>query len=273
MFRRVLYLSILVVLFAVGNVSASLIVDDLGIVDGLIAYYPFDDDPGGGTTTADESVTGNDGTIVNATWTASGRFGGAFDFDGSTTYIDIPDHVDMNFANSDFTIASWVKSDGDIGTFQGIYSNYGGVSNNVVTTYLNPPGEPILGIRDGSGTTFHAEYNQSLFSAWHHIAALRQGQEIKLFVDGRLRATTNIAGLGTVDLSGFGAKIGTNARYLNNYFDGLIDEVAIYDRALSVSEIHDISATVIPEPTTICLIGFGLLGIFGIGIRQRRKGK
>src|SRR6185436_12673843 len=73
---------------------------------GLVAAYGFDE--GTGSTTADASGNGNTGTITDATWTTSGKFGGALVFDGSSALVTIADAPGLNLTTA-MTLMAWVK--------------------------------------------------------------------------------------------------------------------------------------------------------------------
>ena len=77
------------------------------IADGLVAYWPLDE--GGGTTTADASGNGNDGTLNLPGWD-SGKFGGALNFDGVDDYVDCGNPSILDFGTGDFTISAWIKT-------------------------------------------------------------------------------------------------------------------------------------------------------------------
>src|SRR6185295_450507 len=75
---------------------------------GPIAAYSFGD--GAGTTAGDATGNGNMGTIVNATWTANGKYGSALDFNGTNARVDLP-KLGV-FFKAGFTLEAWVKKSG-----------------------------------------------------------------------------------------------------------------------------------------------------------------
>ena len=73
---------------------------------GLVAAYGFDQ--GSGTTVTDASGNGNNGTITNATWSASGKYGGALQFNGTNALVTIPDSASLHLT-SGMTLEAWVN--------------------------------------------------------------------------------------------------------------------------------------------------------------------
>src|SRR4051794_9832093 len=73
---------------------------------GLVAAFGFSE--GAGTTTADASGNGNVGTLANATWTASGKFGNALTFDGVSSWVTVSDAVSLRLTTG-VTLEAWVN--------------------------------------------------------------------------------------------------------------------------------------------------------------------
>src|SRR6201999_1285181 len=73
---------------------------------GLVAAYGFDE--GSGSTVADASGNGNNGTLTNATWTTSGKFGKALQFNGTNAVVTIPDAASLHLSTA-MTVEAWVN--------------------------------------------------------------------------------------------------------------------------------------------------------------------
>jgi Concanavalin A-like lectin/glucanases superfamily/CARDB len=217
---------------------------------GLIAWWPGDGD------TAD-IAGGNDGTLQDGATFVAGHVGEAFHFDGVNDSVVVPDAPDLAFGTGDFTIAFWVKFDelnnNDTGmmskdTFSGdLNTNTGWVFNvcDLCGGGAFGAGTGGLGFETrnragGAGPWTHARYATSNFATgtWYYLAGVRQANVLRLYVDGVLRATTTEATPTNIDNNGQ-MKIGA----LNpgtQFMAGDIDELDIYNRALSQSEIQTI---------------------------------
>src|SRR5207247_714670 len=73
---------------------------------GLVAAYSFNQ--GSGTSVPDVSGTGNNGTIFGATWTTAGRYGSALTFNGTSSYVSVPDALSLHLSNA-LTVEAWAR--------------------------------------------------------------------------------------------------------------------------------------------------------------------
>ncbi len=204
---------------------------------GLVGYWKFDE--GSGTTAGDSSGNGNTGTLTNGpTWTTGKVGSGALSFDKNNSQFvgNISNNLQQQGTN-DFSILAWVnfKTIDTGGSFAG-----GGI---VGTPTLDPSW--LLGIdhnavycytRDVTNGTLSAAYDVTgnlNLNTYYFLACIRKGSNLKSYLNGILKSTAN----GTprnVNNSDF-FRIGS--AYMG-YIDGLIDEVRIYNRALSAAEIR-----------------------------------
>jgi hypothetical protein len=198
-----------------------------------IAAYSFDE--GAGTTLGD-SAGNHDGTIEGgAAWTEAGKYGSALDFDGTNDLVSITDANDLDLEDA-FTLEAWVHPD----TLKGgavitkLDSSGGkiyGYSVNSGSDYTN--GKPGGSVGNSSGTTKEVLGPSSLpTESWSHLAFTSDGETLRFYVDGQLVATeTAVVMPATI------AKLKIGKSVLG-YFNGLIDEVRIYDAPLSEAEIQ-----------------------------------
>ena len=215
--------------------------------EGLVAAWLFDD--GTGTTVADSYTNKLDGEVASGVpeW-VEGKFDGALEFKGSDM-VTIPDNDLLDLTS--FTIAAWIKSPATTGRWHVIAAkearnptgrNYGifGHVNN---------GSIHYSFTSGGWKSFDAPTNVT-DGAWHHVAATYQRPNFKLYIDGELDAET----APDADPESNDAPLYIGGCDIGNYWmTGVIDEVVLYDRALSPEELSELIqegiATVTPvEP-------------------------
>ncbi len=200
---------------------------------GLVGYWTFDGNDMPGGTVNDISGEGNHGNMSNmatSTSRVAGKIGQALKFDGGDDSIDISGALQSSLP---FTFSAWVKT------------NNAGV--NAILIQGNNANDTKVGI-EVNGTNAHLRYqgtssNENFAgtsvindSEWHHIVGVfKSASDRELFVDGVSEATnTNTLALPTFNNLNIGFQEDQSP---GNYFDGSIDDVRIYNRALSAGEI------------------------------------
>lgn len=197
---------------------------------GLVAALGFEE--GTGTTAADVSGLGNNGVVSGATWTSSGKFGKALSF-GSGSIVTINDSASLDLT-SGMTLEAWVNPTTLSGWMNLIFKqdNSSGVVY-VLQGSTSPAQHPSFG-GSFSGTNLSAPSSLPL-NTWSHVAGTYDGTTMKFYVNGLLVASRPQTG--PIATSTGPLTIGGNVVYGENW-NGLIDEVRIYNRALSQNEIH-----------------------------------
>jgi hypothetical protein len=206
----------------------------MGITDeSLVLHLTFDE--GKGNTVADDSIHQNNGSIMgNPKW-VNGKFGSALSFDGAGDTVEIK-HADILNTTTAVTMEMWVKTPGgaevkQAGIEKGIwavgeYSLYPVYEGGTVVQFYDlPPACGDAGIK-GRGI---------MDDKWHYLAGVWDGKTIYLYIDGELEKSGACAGsLGTTKQGLYiGSRVG-NERFLT----GTVDEVRMYDRALTQAEIQ-----------------------------------
>lgn len=199
-----------------------------GVGQGLVAYYPFDGNVN------DATGNGNNGTNYGAVLT-NDRFGNAnsaYQFDGATTYMDFGSPSDLAFTG-DFTVAAWCNFSG-------------GTENPRILSYGQPGGYELT--TDGTGSTRSFDFicngaplsTPVIFTqnAWYSLVAVVQGEIAYVYVDGVLLATNPVTE--PTYIADF--EIGTQSQSDNDYWDGAINDVRLYNRALSPTDVASLFA-------------------------------
>ena len=208
---------------------------------GLVAAYSFD--AGSGTTLADVSGDGNAGTIVGATWTTAGKYGNALSFNGATSYVDLGNPADLQLTGS-MTWSAWVYATGTPADDGQIIAKSADGGGTVGWQFKTSPdtGPRTFGIGVSSnGTAITQRYSATLpaLGTWYYVAGVYDAtaRTLDIYVNGVL---DNGVLSGTVPASQFSPaeNVTIGRRTGGYYFQGTIDELRIYDRALTSSEIQ-----------------------------------
>src|SRR3989344_880791 len=198
---------------------------------GLVSYWGLDE--GSGRVAHDASNYANNG-VASSTWT-TGKVGGAGKFDGVDDYVDLPSTASLY--PTQFTISSWVNTntltagDGNLG--QIIFSNYEGLKNFIF--YISNTGLVCIRPHDGITALGLCSSSALTISSWYFISATFDGTDLIVYINGEnkgSRTATNSANQNDYAAIGMAHAAG------GYYFNGLIDEVRIYNRALSAEEMR-----------------------------------
>jgi hypothetical protein len=196
---------------------------------GLVAAYGFE--ATSGTSAADSSGKGNTGTVAGATWAAGGKSGRALSFDGVNDMVTVPDSNLLDLA-AGMTLEAWVKptTTSDWRTVL-LKERPGQLTYALYATGDN--GRPLAEVAAGSQRDARGTAALPV-GVWTHLAATYDRSTLRLYVNGTQVASTAVTG--TLLNSTGVLRIGGNAVW-GEYFGGLIDDVRVYERALSAAEI------------------------------------
>ncbi len=241
---------------------------------GLIAKYSFEDGA------ADLSGNGNDGLLLGPVPSA-GWIGNALLFNGVSDYVLIPDSNILDIGTSDFTIATWVKL-ANTQRFNALIEKRGvqGIPMSSLSGYnfaVYPPGKLSFALRDSTNNNPWGNGQTTLSpNQWYHVAVVvDRDASATFFVDGIADGGFGIAGA-QGSLAGPGdLLLGKRENYVwdDMYLYGAMDEVRIYNRALTASQIAELAAEglqeveadagpdqSVPENTMVILDGAGSTG-------------
>lgn len=201
-------------------------------VTGLVAGYGFSE--GIGLTTADSSGNGFTGTLNGATWTTAGKFGNALSFNGSSASVALGN---WNISGSALTLTAYVratdwKSTEDVR----IISKATGTQEQEHWWMLSETdNKPRFRLKAGGSTSTLVGTSTLPLNTWVHLAATYDGAIMRVYQDGVL--VGSVTKTGVIDSGTAAINIGRSP-VGGSYFSGIIDEVRVYNRALTISEIQ-----------------------------------
>jgi hypothetical protein len=202
--------------------------------NGLVGAWLFDE--GSGAVAADSSGNGRNGTIIDATWDTGIR-GKALNFNGTSAYVNINGFKGINAIDGvqqPFTVSNWIKtvSDGEMVTW--------GLSAAATRLSWRVEGGVLRTEHAAGNLRSNTPVNDD---EWHHVAlVVTEGANLRapatqFYLDG-VADTTNSGSDTPYNLTAdYDVRIGMNGPLEDRYFFGLIDEVKLYDRALTDAEL------------------------------------
>lgn len=201
----------------------------------LLAWYPLDESTG--TTFTDASGRGHIGTCTSPRCpvAAVGHIDGAMRFDGVDDRIDISGDGELE-TTAGFTVAFWLWVDDLSHGGCPVNKQYGAASSDSWQLCLSPSGEIILYTDSGSVISTSTLATGS----WHHLALRHDGSEAALLLDGTDVGVTLTSILYDADPVTLGSDV--NSGQPTSPITGMLDDVRIYDHALSSGEIRGLAA-------------------------------
>jgi hypothetical protein len=233
--------------------------DAVIITDGLLYEWTLDEIGG---TTATDSIAGRDmQSFGGPTTGVPGIEGTAYSFDGTDDYLAAPS-ANETFGTGDFTICAWIRTSSPQTKVADIFLHQGDAG--WFELYLNYDGTPAFYGQDyHTNGYFFADGTAPINDGrWHLVSLVRQGDSVFLYVGAQEVASVLIPQIQT--LSGTGGLLIGGASYGSHYL-GLIDDVAVYDRALSPAEI---ASNAVPEPSAPVEVFGGIAGLLAIARRR-----
>jgi hypothetical protein len=197
---------------------------------GLVSWWT-------GDGTAADRVGTNNGTLQNGVNYVLGEVRQAFNFDGVDGYVSVPDNPAWAFGTNDFTIELWADSSSSANNQALLAYDAGGgtlnkwifwLNSNNLQLHINGPG---IGANYITSSSFTRNNNQ-----WYHIALTRQGTTFTYFLNGSSLSTVS----SSLSIPVAAAPLTIGKAEGGFYFNGLLDEVRIYNRTLSAAEIQAI---------------------------------
>jgi hypothetical protein len=202
---------------------------------GLVGWWKFDE--GSGTVAKDSSGNGNDGTIFGAVW-GVGKYGQALDFDGVSSYVSVPND-NLLSAPANLTFEAWFKVNSLSDTYPASYQQIVGKQGYLDEYRVILVGNTVIGqIYDASNEYTVNSGNGGVYvqtGVWYQAVMTYDKANLRLFVNGVLVDALPLTVSINPNTNPLFIGINSGAYYP---FNGTIDDVRIYSRALSESEIQ-----------------------------------
>jgi hypothetical protein len=201
---------------------------DQDLINGLVSYYSMEETSG---STMYDKVGTNNGTISGATINQTGKISKCYSFDGVNDYVLTSAPRPQDY--TDYTMSLWVYVDSTIGSGDRAIVGYDGThaTNGLFALYYN--GGTLTMYPKGTAGTFTHSVSTN---TWYHVVLIREGSTTRAYIDGSSKGS----GTGNTAKSGDGYNgvvYGSNRNYNNDFFKGRIDELGIWNRVLSATEV------------------------------------
>lgn len=232
--RKYLVLLILAVGMAIGGSAWA------GITDGLVGHWSFDD-----CTAIDGSGNGNNGNLKGGISCIDGKQSKALNFNGVDAYIQVPYSSSLD-AKDAVTISAWVNvPDGN----PAVIVEKG--QTTLVWDYGMTVNSGLPGIRITNGDAFISSTGAK-YNTWQHFTVVLTNNSVKTYLNGsQINGSPTFYGGSSgsyLAQSGYGLQIGLG--HPGEWFKGALDEVRIYNRALSDAEVQQLYSQSGTTPTT-----------------------
>ncbi len=221
----------------------------IALENGLVAYYSFLGNAN------DESGNDNDGVVHNAILTED-RFGNpnsAYNFDGSSSYIEVVDGTAFDFTNN-MSVSAWVKP--EINQLQVFDILRKGVAGEgwVIQTDSYGASYNFIYKQEATDSFFYANNFHLVSNQWNHLVIKKINAEITGYLNSiilfsSVSSFSAIKSTGSTSLC-LGAQKDVSSNIIR-YFNGTLDDIRIYNRALSEEEVQQLYTYETPAPTAV----------------------
>ena len=218
------------ILWQMGQVAEAAILDPH---PGLVGWWRFDE--GEGSAAEDSSGFGNHGTVYGATW-VEGKHGKALGFDGVDDYVGVLDDDTLDIPDG-LTVEVWVKVGALTATFQTIVEKNWNVLTSSWILQINSADYLEFYVKTADGLENAYWSTAPTLDVWYHVVGVYDGANVKLYVNGSLKDSSTL--IGSIGANANPVWIG-QSKNKGNPINGAIDEVRIYNQALSAAEIQEI---------------------------------
>jgi fibronectin type 3 domain-containing protein len=255
-----------------GNLSPFSNIASATPLAGLAAAYSFDE--GTGSTTADSSGNGIVGTIHNATWTLGGRYGDALSFSGANSFVDLGRPVSLTTTSS-MSWEAWVfptTNPGDDGNIIALSNGSNGWQfKTTPDTGVRTFGVAVSGASGSTAQRYSA--TTITLNTWYHVAGVYNAaaRTLDVYVNGVLDNGSLVGAVPASQTLPGTESVAIGQRAAGFNFIGTIDEVRVYNRALSPAEIQNDMGAAFPKPiaaVTPATLDFGSQAVNTVSTQQ-----
>lgn len=190
---------------------------------GLVSWWKFNENQG---SVASDNQGGNHGNIHHAAW-QKGIHQSGLKFNGQNSFVELANSNDLNINGDAMSVSLWFSWD---------MNQQGGFIYHLTKYVLriNAQGRITFAVYTPTWKEAVTSWADRIIdNEWHHLAATYDGTEIKIYIDGVLKATSPASG----NLNHRIATVQIGSQASINYFSGTLDEVMLYNRALSATEV------------------------------------
>jgi len=241
-----------------GNQATSATVDinvqnpALDLLSGIAAYWKADEPAG--NTVEDSSANGNTGTAMNGLNRGTGKIDGGLQLDGIDDYVDVSGTQSLEISGS-IALSAWIKPDQN-GGWQSVIRKLTEIGSHTYpfTAYdliLVDTGagtfQPRMDVSGTDGNRVSATGNELAYGSWYHIGGVYDGSTLQIYVNGVVISSTPYSS--PLLQTGQPLYLGVNGA-LGDAFKGVMDDIRIYNRALSSSEIQSLYGARVPNAPT-----------------------
>ncbi len=228
-------LPIIVLIMLIGLLCITSVCVANVLEDALVGVWLFDENQG--LKADDASGNGREGAIKGAKW-VQGKIGTGLEFDGDGNIVEIPH--DKVFDLTEYTISAWVKTE-PTGLWQTVIGKEPVAGNPRNYGIFAAGNTNLLGVNYTTGGAWKTAFSKTVVAdgKWHHVAATFDGEFLRAYMDGVMEGETRTEI--PPDHNTEPVRIGRWGAPRGDYWSGVLDEVAMFNQALTEDEIQDIT--------------------------------
>jgi len=211
------------------------------VTSNLVAHWKLDDGSGG--TALDDTANNNDGSLVGSPSWTTGQVAGGLSLNGSSQYVGAGNGASLQISGA-LTVCAWMNPDTIVG----------GADTDIIAIHYSPAGLSryymslandnelqLTWSDDAGGVEFwNTDVDAIATGVWQHVCGVRvTADNVALYVDGVARSIVNTGSVAVSTASGK-VDIGAVGDFGIYHFDGTLDDVRIYNRALSAGDIDEL---------------------------------